>query len=311
MRMVDDSGCDNPPGSPTPVPISPVTGWSIYTAPPGTTPTGGSGATANLAVLHGGNVVVQFTNYAKVTSPAWEAQKSCKNYPLRVFEVGDLSPDLPPLSGPSGDPPQYNYCIQDADLTITATPIPSAAASELPDCWTLAASAGPVTIVDKLTARLSLRYPTYARITCTAGTSSKSVIVMVGCPDESETFVQANCGPYSYGAIAHICFDCGAWIKEDVTKGPDTCPPYSTGWGGPPLPLDGGCREDYILNAGDPRYVGNCQDITYQTLHVGATENTVNACVYYNTQTITVNQSTRTVTTSVSGSAYAQTSCQF
>ncbi len=316
MQTVDDSGCGNPPGSPTPVPISPVTGWSIYAAPPGTTPTGGSGSTANLTVIHGGTVVVHFTNYAKLTSPPcgpWEELKSCKNYPLRVFEVVDLTPDLPPKSGPSGNPPQYNYCIQDADLTITATPVPSVAASELPACWTVTVSegSGPVTIVDKLTARLSLRYSKYFRITCTAGTSSKSVIIMVGCPDESVTLVQALCGPDRYGAIAHVCFDCGAWVKEDVTKGPDTCPPYSTGYGGSPLPLDGGCREDYILNLGNPQNVGNCQDTTYQTVHVGPTEGTVNACTYYNTQTITVNQSTRTVTTSVSGSAYAQTSCHF
>lgn len=261
-----------------------------------------------------GNVVVQFTNYAKVTSPAWEAQKSCKNYPLRVFEVGDLSPDLPPQSGPSGNPPQYNYCIQDADLTITATPIPSAAASELPACWTVTVSegSGPVTIVDKLTARLSLRYPNYFRITWTAGTSSKTIIIIVACPQESETFVQANCGPISYGAIAHVCFGCGAaWGKEELAQGPDSCPYNPLTPNSNPFPLDAGCREDFIENYGDPQNVGNCQDITYQTLRIGATEDTVGACVKYNTQTITVNQSTRTVTTSVSGSAYAQTSCHF
>ena len=186
MHMVDANDCpDSEPGDPASVPISPVNGWSIYTAPPGTTPTGGSGATANLTVLHGGNVVVQFTNYAKVISPAWEAQKSCKNYPFRVFEVVDLTPDHgTEVDDGDGDSRTKIFIVcgtlvpPNHTITIGATPNPDADASDLPDCWSLTGDDG-VTIVDKKTATIDGSEPKKCTVECTAGTSMRRTTVIV------------------------------------------------------------------------------------------------------------------------------------
>ncbi len=122
---VDVNNCPEPPftRNETSVPITPVNTWSLYLSPPGTTPASGSGTTATFTTIHGGSVVVQFETRATVASPAWDSGTvAYRTSPFRVFEVTSVTPDPspPPTSGPIGDPPQYTYCIQDADLTIRA-----------------------------------------------------------------------------------------------------------------------------------------------------------------------------------------------
>ncbi len=150
-------------------------------------------------------------------------------------------------------------------------------------------------------------------ITWTAGTSSKSIIIFIKCPQETITAGLPDCGPNKYGAIMNLCWVCGSWARESVVLGPSSCPVGGMIFRQEALPLQGGCYVDEVKNIGAPQNAGNCSFVTYQTMYVGPTEATVNACPYSNTQTITVNQTTRTVTTTVQGpiGAYATTSCQF
>jgi hypothetical protein len=93
---VDINNCPEPPSTrnETDVPISPVNTWWLYLDPPGTSPTSGSGTTANFTTVHGGSVVVEFESHASVASPPYDQLVSHRTFPFRVFEVTSLVPDF-------------------------------------------------------------------------------------------------------------------------------------------------------------------------------------------------------------------------
>jgi hypothetical protein len=227
---VDVSDCQHPPRNETTVPITPVNTWEIYSAPPGTTPTSGSGTTAIFDVVNGGSVVVQFKSEASVANPPWEDAVGDLNYPFKVFAVQALEPSEGELI-PDSSPPTYIVCPGSGDVVVTATPNPTATEAELPDCWTF--TGGEAIAAGKLQRKVSKETPGETTFTCTAGASTKTIVIKI-----ADCVCQTPLSNAEWAAVSdpengfpnlircHTCkednatttYNCLAWCIDDTSR---------------------------------------------------------------------------------------------
>lgn len=104
--------------------------WTLYERPEGTTPTSGSGTTAQFTTIGGGPVSVYFHTRGTVGYPAWEAETSARTpsgSPFRIFEVLSLLPnDGCEIDDFDGDPHTKAFAVHTGNgaLTVAATPNP-------------------------------------------------------------------------------------------------------------------------------------------------------------------------------------------
>lgn len=174
--QVDVNACDpnNLTRNETPVDISPVNTWDLYSGQ-GNPPTG-SGVTATFTPTLAGTFVVQFRTSATNTTPAWNSGLlGYRTSPFRVTEVSFLMPDQG-SQVQFAFPPKFTVCPGPGYVTVTATPYPLMTESELPTCWSFI---GGLPVGSGKLVRRVPKTPGQTTFTCTSGTSTKTVIIKI------------------------------------------------------------------------------------------------------------------------------------
>ena len=156
-------------------------------------------------------------------SPKYNDTDVSDSISVIVVEVESLLPDEgTELDDGDGDPNTklFVVCIvppsPPSTLTVTATPNPSVAEEDLPDCWTLTGGTGKLTrTVDKTTAGTTV-------ITCTAGSSSKTTTIYIFKVESITGLGELYC--------SHA--DCKETVTAVLTNNIELPAGYSITWGG-------------------------------------------------------------------------------
>ena len=139
----------------------------------------GSGLSATFTSSTPGSGSVLFTSTATLNDSACGVDPpnpATVSGTYAFVAVDSLTPSEGTLI-PGSSPPTYIVCLGTGDVTVSAGPNPSVAEAYLPACWTF--TGGDAVGAGKTQRKVSKNTPSMTTFTCTAGSSTKTIKVVV------------------------------------------------------------------------------------------------------------------------------------
>ncbi len=172
--------------------------------------------------------------------PSETATVTVGTFTVKVEAVTDLQPTEGTLVAGSS-PPEYKVCAGAGDVIVTASDCLGLAEADLPGCWSF--TGGTAVGLGKLQRKISKSTTSATNVfTCTAGTSSKTIKIIFGCPcstplsdaewniikagfprmirchtckEADATWLPTPRPPYPFTSVAYNCL---AWTIGDTTR---------------------------------------------------------------------------------------------